>query len=369
MERIHLRKQLIKCGVLAISQLVIVSGAFMQKSEKAAAANNNLAISIANDYVNIRNKPSLNGKIKGRLYRGSAVYITKTYKNGWSLIKSGNFRGYIKKEYLATGTKARQLAKKYGVKYITVKKNVGALNVREKTSKKAKILTSIGSGESFYVRKLCGKSWVRISVDGDLGYVARDYVNLRVKYKHPVSITQIKAEEKKQETTTKKDTTTTNTKNTTTTTTKSSTTTTKDSATKDSTTSGEDTDSTNDTTKKKVTGSQIAKYAKKFLGNPYKYGGTSLTNGADCSGFTQSIYKEFGYSIPRTSLEQSEYGTKVSASSIKQGDLVFYQSGKTVGHVALYIGNGEVIHASNEKDGIKISKMNYRTPYCIRRIV
>ena len=152
------RKQLIKCCVFAISQLVIVSGTFILKSEKAEAVGNNLAISIANDYVNIRNKPSLNGKVKGRLYRGSAVYITRTYKNGWALIKSGNFRGYIKKEFLATGTKARQLARKYGVKYITVKKNVGAINVREKTSKKAKIITSIGSGESFYVRKLCGKA-------------------------------------------------------------------------------------------------------------------------------------------------------------------------------------------------------------------
>ncbi|WP_418966823.1 NlpC/P60 family protein [Butyribacter intestini] len=367
MERIQLRKQLIKCCVFAISQLVIVSGTFILKSEKAEAAGNNLAISIANDYVNIRNKPSLNGKVKGRLYRGSAVYITRTYKNGWALIKSGNFRGYIKKEFLATGTKARQLARKYGVKYITVKKNVGALNVREKTSKKAKIITSIGSGESFYVRKLCGKSWVRISVDGEQGYVARNYVNLRVKYKHPVSIAQVKAEEKKQETTTKKDTTTT--KNSTTTTKNSTTKKDSTTTTKDSTTLSDETDNTNDTAKKKVTGSQIANYAKKFLGNPYKYGGTSLTNGADCSGFTQSIYKEFGYDIPRTSLEQSAYGTKVSASSIKQGDLVFYQSGKTVGHVALYIGDGEVIHASNEKDGIKISKMNYRTPYCIRRIV
>lgn len=111
MERIQLRKQLIKCCVFAISQLVIVSGTFILKSEKAEAAGNNLAISIANDYVNIRNKPSLNGKVKGRLYRGSAVYITRTYKNGWALIKSGNFRGYIKKEFLATGTKARQLAR------------------------------------------------------------------------------------------------------------------------------------------------------------------------------------------------------------------------------------------------------------------
>ena len=137
--------------------------------------------------------------------------------------------------------------------------------MREKTSKKAKIITSIGSGESFYVRKLCGKSWVRISVDGEQGYVARNYVNLRVKYKHPVSIAQVKVEEKKQETTTKKDTTTT--KNSTTTTKNSTTKKDSTTTTKDSTTLSEETDNTNDTAKKKVTGSQIANYAKKFLGN------------------------------------------------------------------------------------------------------
>lgn len=367
MEKIHLRKWFVRCGVIAISQLVIASGALAVKSQKADAATKILAISSADNYVNIRNKPSLNGKIKGRLYRGSAVYITKTYANGWALIQNGNFKGYIKKEFLATGAEAKQLAKKYGVKYITVKKNVGALNVREKTSKKAKILTSISSGESFYVRKLCGKSWVRISVDGDLGYVARDYVNLKVRYRHPVSITEASDDEKKKQETTGTAARTKTTTTSTTTTSKNNTTT-KENVTKDNTASNNETENS-DTTTKKVTGSQIAKYAKKFLGNPYKYGGTSLTNGADCSGFTQSIYKEFGYSIPRTSLEQSAYGTKVSASSVKQGDLVFYQNGKTVGHVAIYIGDGEVIHASNEKDGIKISKMNYRTPYCIRRIV
>lgn len=97
MEKIHLRKKFIRCGLIVASQLVIICGASALKTEKADAANKNLAISIANDYVNIRNKPSLHGKIKGRLYRGSAVTITKTYKNGWALIKSGSFRGYIKK--------------------------------------------------------------------------------------------------------------------------------------------------------------------------------------------------------------------------------------------------------------------------------
>lgn len=351
MEKIHLKKKFTKCGLLVVSHLVIICGALAIKSERASAANKNLAISIANSYVNIRNKPSLKGDIKGRLYKGSAVIITKTYKNGWVLVRNGNFRGYIKKEFLATGEKAQQLAKKYGIKYITVKKNVVALNVREKSSKKAKVLTQISSGESFYVKKMCGKSWVRIAVDGDLGYVARDYVNLRVRYKKPVSIAKVMEEEKKKqeaaEAAKKQQTTSQTTTN------------------KEQTTDESEESSAN----KKVTGSEIAKYAKKFLGNPYKYGGTSLTNGADCSGFTQSVYKEFGYSIPRTSLEQSTYGTKVSESSIKEGDLVFYLSGKKVGHVAIYIGDGKVIHASNEKDGIKISQMNYRKPYCIRRII
>ena len=189
---------------------------------------------------------------------------------------------------------------------------------------------------------------------GDIGYVAKDYVNLRVKYKRPVSITKILADEKKQQEAEKASSSTNSTaKN--------------DTTTTDSDAAKGDTD--NDTDKNKVTGSKIVKYAKKFLGCPYKYGGTSLTKGSDCSGFTQSIYKEFGYSIPRTSLEQSSYGTKVSSSSVQEGDLVFYKNGKKVGHVAIYIGDGEVIHSSNEKDGVKISKMNYRTPYCIRRIL
>lgn len=356
MQKLHFKQKFIRCGLVVASQLVIMCGASAVKPKTAEAANANLAISIANDYVNIRNKPSLQGKIKGRLYRGGAVTITKTYDNGWALVKSGNFRGYIKTEFLATGAEAQKLAKQYGIKYITVKKNVTSLNVREKTSKTAKVITQIASGESFYVRKMCGKSWVRISVDGDLGYVARDYVNLKVKYKHPVSINKILEDEKKQQESTSNSSTDTN-----------NTTKTEDSTKNDNNVTK--TVTNDDEDKNKVTGSQIAKYAQKFLGCPYVYGGTNLTKGSDCSGFTQSIYKEFGYSIPRTSLEQSSYGTKVSASSVKEGDLVFYKNGKTVGHVGIYIGDGQIIHSSNEKDGVKISQMNYRTPYCIRRIV
>ena len=111
-------------------------------------------------------------------------------------------------------------------------------------------------------------------------------------------------------------------------------------------------------------GQQIANYAQQFVGNPYRYGGTSLTKGADCSGFTQSVYKHFGYSIPRTSSSQRSAGKKVSWSQRKAGDLICYS-----GHVAIYIGNNKIVHASNAKDGIKItSPANYRTVLSVRRI-
>ena len=116
---------------------------------------------------------------------------------------------------------------------------------------------------------------------------------------------------------------------------------------------------------KKVTGSQVATYAKKFVGNPYKYGGTSLTKGTDCSGFTQSVYKHFGYSIPRTSSSQRSAGKKVSWSKKQKGDIICYD-----GHVAIYIGSNKIVHASNKKDGIKItSPANYRKVLSVRIII
>ena len=118
---------------------------------------------------------------------------------------------------------------------------------------------------------------------------------------------------------------------------------------------------------------KIVNYAKKFIGNSYAYGGTSLTNGTDCSGFVMRVYEKFDYKLPRTSSEQSKVGTKVSLNNLQKGDLLFYGSDGRVGHVSMYIGDGKVIHASNSKPypqgGIKISSLNYRTPIVIRRII
>lgn len=111
-----------------------------------------------------------------------------------------------------------------------------------------------------------------------------------------------------------------------------------------------------------ATRTAIVAYAKQFLGNPYVYGGTSLTNGADCSGFTQSVFAHFGITTGRSSRDQAAKGKEISMSAIQPGDLLFYASGSYINHVAIYIGDGKIIHSSNPTTGITITKYNYRTP-------
>ncbi|MDE6635567.1 MAG: C40 family peptidase, partial [Lachnospiraceae bacterium] len=116
------------------------------------------------------------------------------------------------------------------------------------------------------------------------------------------------------------------------------------------------------------TGSDAAAYAQKFIGNPYVYGGTSLTNGTDCSGFVQSVYSKYGISLPRTSGSQASSGKSVSLDNVAPGDIIYYSSGGKVNHVAIYIGNGKVVHASTKRTGITTSNMRYRTPSGARRV-
>ena len=111
----------------------------------------------------------------------------------------------------------------------------------------------------------------------------------------------------------------------------------------------------------------VVSYALQFVGNRYVWGGTSLENGVDCSGFTMRILGKYGVSLPHSSKAQPSYGTKISASDAKPGDLFFYGSGSSISHVAIYIGNGQIVHASNKRDGIKVSNAFYRSPICVAR--
>ena len=116
-------------------------------------------------------------------------------------------------------------------------------------------------------------------------------------------------------------------------------------------------------------GQSVVNYAKRFLGNPYRWGGTSLTHGADCSGFVMSVYQKFGYSLPHSSASQANCGKKVDIKDLQPGDLVFYRHGSRIGHVVMYIGDGKAVEAMGKKWGIVKSNLNYSRAYCARRII
>lgn len=330
-------------------------------------------ISVADNYVNIRKKPNTDSKVLGKLYKGSAATILK--RDGeWVKIKSGKVTGYINSEFLAIGFDAEELVDKYATKLATV--NTTTLKVRKAKSTKSECLTMIPEGEVYEVIKEYDK-WVRISIDDGeedniRGFVSKDFVDLSVEFKEAISIKEEqeqlareeaarKAEQEQLE----------RLQNQAAVNNSSSSTGSKNKVSYNKPASASKKVTVADDPKGSGSGSEIASYALKFVGNPYVYGSTSLTNGTDCSGFVQSVYRSFGYSIPRDSRSQAAgAGRSVDLGSLRAGDLVFYTGGSgSVNHVALYIGGGQVVHASNPRTGIKVSKVNYRTPYKARRVV
>lgn len=359
------------------------------------------ALSIASDYVNIRKTPSTEGKILGKLYEGSSAKILEE-KDGWTKIESGSVTGYIKSEFLATGAKAEKLATKYGTYYAKVKPGTITLNVRKKPNTTCTILTQIPEDESYEVVKI-GKNWVKISIDGDKGWVAKEFVNLHAKFKKAVSIEEERAEERRKaeaaaaeqerlnalaaeqarqsqsssnssqsssnRSSNSSGSSSRRSSNSSSRRSNSSSSRRSSSSSRKSSSSSKNSNSGGSVSVSGGSGSAIAAYAQKFVGNKYVYGGSSLTNGTDCSGFTMSVYLQFGYSLPHSAAAQAGCGRKVSLSSLQPGDLVFYKNGGSIGHVAMYIGGGQVVHASNPTNGIMISSVRYRTPVSARRIV
>ncbi|MCU6763248.1 Probable endopeptidase cgR_2070 precursor [uncultured Roseburia sp.] len=266
------------------------------------------AVAQVNDYVNVRKSASEKSEAVGKLY-DNAVATVENEKDGWYQIKSGSVKGYVKADYVKVGDV--KLIESAASKVATV--NTTTLKVREKASTDASVLNLVAEGEKL---KTSGKEedgWLKVSVDGETGYVSSEYVEVSMSYKKAVS----KAEEEKK-------------------------------AEK----------------KQASAGSAVASYAGQFVGNPYVWGGTSLTNGADCSGFVMSVYAHFGVSLPHSSSALRGVGRSVSLSEIQPGDIVCYS-----GHVGIYAGNNTLVHASNKKDGIKYtSPVNYRQILAIRRI-
>ena len=287
----------------------------------------NLVISKVNNYLNVRSSPKDEGNanIIGKFPSKAAGEILET-ADGWYKIKSGDITGYIStdSQYTATGQEARDLAMNSATLMAIV--NTDRLNVRVEPNTESKIWTQISKEERYpVVQQMDG--WVQIELDtgedgaeADKAYISTRDNNVEVRYALNEAIKFSPLEEQANQQASLRN--------------------------------------------------QIVNYALKFVGNPYVWGGTSLTKGADCSGFTQSVLKNFGIYIPRVSRDQARAGRAVKSSEMRPGDLIFYtNSSGVVNHVAMYIGNGQVVHAASRRSGIKISTWNYRNPAAIRNVI
>jgi len=293
----------------------------------------NLVIADANDYVNMRSLPSEKGKILGKFYDNSIGELLEE-ENGWYYIRSGNVTGYVKASFCVTGEDAKRLAAEVGTRLAVV--NCDGLYVRKDASVDSEALRMVALKDELLVLDET-EDWVKVDVEEGFGYVAREYVELKTEFIHAESREEEKARlteeraarERARKAAIKK-------------------------AASDIVITGDN-----------EMGVAVAEYAIQFVGNPYVWGGTSLTEGADCSGFVMKVYEEFGVSLPHYSGSQRRqgYAVKGGLKNAQPGDLICYS-----GHVALYIGDGKIVHAASEKSGIKIGKANYRTILAIRRI-
>ncbi len=278
-----------------------------QQAQGAAWGYTNIGIAnVESGNLNVREKPSTDGKLVGKMPKDSACEVLET-QEGWARIKSGEVEGYVSTEYLLTGPDAKMKA--YEIVRTVAVVNTDNLNVREQANTESAVLTQVPKGEELeYVAATDG--WVEVAIDGEQAFVAAEFVTVEEKLSTAITMTELRYGVGVSDV--------------------------------------------------RV---ELAEYAKQFLGNPYVWGGISLTKGADCSGFVLSIFKKYGVTLSHSSRAQANEGKKISASELQPGDLVFYaNSSGTINHVALYIGGGQVIHASSPKNGIKISKYNYRTP-------
>ena len=311
-----------------------------------------LVIAKVNDYVNIRSIPSEEGEILGKLYDKSVGDFVRE-KDGWYQITSGSVTGYVKAEYCVTGKDAVELAKKVGTRVATV--TTTTLKVRESAGTDAPVLGLVPIEEELsVVEELDG--WVKVDIEEGYGYVSAEYVSLRTDFVKAESREEEKARLKKEEDAKK--------------------------AAQEAARKAEEKiakDRADQAAAAQASGSEapapvisgdsslgqaVVDYAMQFVGNPYVYGGTSLTNGADCSGFVMSVYKNFGVSLPHSSSADRSQGYDVGGlANAQPGDLVCYS-----GHVGIYAGNGKLVHASTSKTGIIVSDANYRTPLAVRRI-
>lgn len=355
---------------------IYVDGVKMKAVHRVPSPYENLAIANVKSYVNIRSGPSTEHEAIGKLYKGCVANVLG-YEGDWVKIQSGNLKeGYIRGDYLLIGWDAEEKIEEHCDKIATV--NCSVLNVRTGMSTSDTIYEQIPRGESYYVAEEY-EEWVKIILGQDdntgayhTGYVYKQYVDLSYEFKYAITKEEEAAQKAAEEAARK--------------------------AEQERLRKLEEKRKAEEAAKKAAEKAEaeeakklleqqaalatdvaklrqeVASYALNFVGNPYKWGGTSLTKGADCSGFVQSIYRQFGYELPRVSKDQAKsagyMNVKPDLAHLLPGDLIFYTDKKgVVDHVALYIGDGKIVHAANKKDGIKVSSYKTRTPYKARRVI
>lgn len=270
----------------------------------------NIGIAHVDNHLNVRELPSQDGKLVGKMSNNAACEIVG-YEDNWAHIQSGEVEGWASLDYLYTGMDAVKIAKE--TVSLTATVTGDALRVRSEPNTDSEIITSIPKGEHLEVSEVLEDGWIECFLDDEIVYLNAEFCEVSELLPTAITMTEL------------------------------------------------------------LYGAgvsdvrvELCQYAQTFIGNPYVYGGSSLTKGTDCSGFTMSIYKKYGVKLPHNAASQATMGTKVSLSELKPGDLVFYGTKKHINHVVIYIGNGQVCHASNAKYGIRISDLYYRTPVCAR---
>ena len=358
-----------------------------QDAEEMANEYADLAIAKVDSYVNVRDLPSTDGKILGKIYNGAVAHVIETAgeDDDWFHVTSGSVEGYIKAEYFIYGNDAAEVIEDYVTRYAIV--NVTRLNVRKENTTDSKRIGYLDRNERAKIVENLG-DWLKVEyTEGATGFVAAQYVDVTEEFTYAISIEEERAEiarkkaleeRKKQEeaeaaeqlaraqaaatqngegqatdgTQTADPTQTDNTQQTA-------------PATPGITPPAAYT--TNDELR-----DSLVEYALQFVGNPYVNGGNSLTNGTDCSGFTKLIYAEYGYSLGRTPANQlANAGRSIDYSEIKKGDIICYSTngGVSCTHVAIYIGDDLVVHAANRKKGICTMKAKYSTIMGVKNVI
>lgn len=291
----------------------------------------NLGVSNVTTYLNVREGVGTDKEIIGKMPGGSACEVIEE-ENGWYKIQSGEVSGYVDKQYILTGYDANVKAMETMKNVLKV--NCDILNVRQEPSTECSIATRVETGEILEIIEPETNGWYKININNLEGYVNAEYVDNI--YTLPVAEKIVKLVA---------------------------------APSGGSSGSGQTYDSSNLNQSVSQTAVDLINYAYNFLGNPYVYGGNSLTNGIDCSGFVQQIFAKYGYSLPRTSLAYPSAGTNIDYRNAKPGDILVYRYGDGSGHVAIYIGNGQIIHASTPRTGICIGNAYFTTPYCAVRVL